>query len=52
MYGHCGDRQKKKEERKRLKQAAEPYKHVKVPCLCGITETIKALFSCDRGKKS
>jgi hypothetical protein len=45
-------RQGKKQERKQLKQAGESYKHVKVPCLCVITEARKAPFCCDRRKKS
>ena len=45
-------REKKKQERKRLKKAGEAYKHVKVPCLCDITEARKAPFCCDRRKKS
>jgi hypothetical protein len=45
-------RKKKKQERKQLKKAGEAYKHVKVPCLCSITEARKAPFCCDRRKKS
>ena len=45
-------RKKKKQERKRLKKAGEAYKHVKVPCLCNITEARRAPFCCDRRQKS